>query len=95
MSGRPFLSVFHCGSSAHEILSKAGGGRAFAFNTPSELAALEIPLADALRTLATNPALFGVSDATIWAPYEATAIAERFAKVFDSVVQPRAHIAST
>ena len=61
MSGRPFLSLFHRASSAHAILTAAGGGRAFAFATPEELAELEAPLAEGLRTLAAAPSLLAAS----------------------------------
>jgi hypothetical protein len=83
MSGRPFLSLFHCASSAHRILTAAGGGRAFGFAGAGELAALETPLADALRTLAVAPQSFGRVDPYAYAPYEAGAIACRFGAIFD------------
>src|SRR5262249_36584720 len=83
MSGRPFLSLFHFASSAHAILTAAGGGRAFAFATSEELAALEAPLADGLRTIAAAPESLGRADRSAYAPYEARAIARRFAGIFD------------
>jgi hypothetical protein len=83
MSGRPFLSLFHRASSAHPILAAACGGRAFAFAGPSELAALEVPLADGLRTLAAVPQSLGRVDPCAYAPYEARAIACRFGAIFD------------
>jgi hypothetical protein len=83
MSGRPFLSLFHRASSAHAILRAAGGGRAFAFATPEELAALEAPLAEGLRTLAAAPESLGHVDPSAYAAYEARAIACRFAAIFD------------
>jgi Glycosyl transferase 4-like domain len=83
MSGRPYLSLFHRASSAHAILIAAGGGRGFAFATPEELAALEAPLADGLRTLAAAPESLGRVDPSAYAPYEARAIASRFARIFD------------
>jgi hypothetical protein len=85
MCGRPFLSVFHRASSAHEILSASGGGRAFAFTTPDELSALEVPLAEALRTLVLAPDSLGIVNPTTYAPYEASAISRRFADIFDSI----------
>jgi glycosyl transferase family 4 len=89
MSGRPFLSLFHRASSAHAILTAAGGGRAFAFAGPEELAALEAPLADALRTLAAAPESLGGVDPSAYAPYEARAIACRFAGIFDRFAAKR------
>jgi hypothetical protein len=85
MSGRPFLSLFHRGSSAHAILAAAGGGRTFAFATPEELAALEAPLAEGLRTLAAAPKSLGRVAPSAYAPYEARAMARRFADIFDSL----------
>jgi len=85
MAKRPFLSIFHKASSAHEILSAAGGGRAFAFATAAELAALTPRLADALHDLATRPEIFGTSDQTVYEPYTAHSVAGQFAQVFDRV----------
>jgi hypothetical protein len=86
MSGRPYLSLFHRASNAHAILSSAGGGRALAFETREELDALEVSLAEGLRTLALHPESLGVVDPVAYAPYEASNIAGRFADVFDRVV---------
>jgi hypothetical protein len=88
MSGRPFLSLFHRASSAHAILTAAGGGRSFAFATPEELTALEAPLADGLRTLAAAPESLGRVDPSAYAPFEARAIAGRFAAIFDRLSAP-------
>jgi len=85
MSGRPYLSLFHSASSAHAILTAAGGGRSFAFATPEELEALEAPLADGLRTLAAAPDSLGRVDPSAYAPYEARAIAIRFAAIFNAL----------
>jgi hypothetical protein len=83
MSGRPFLSLFHTMSSAHTILTSTGGGKTFAFATPEELAALEAPLADGLRTLAAAPRSLGRAEPSAYASYDARAIAQRFANIFD------------
>jgi hypothetical protein len=83
MSGRPFLSLFHRASSAHSILTAAGGGRTFGFANPEELAALEAPLASGLLTLAAAPASLGRVNPSAYAPYEACSIAGRFAHIFD------------
>jgi hypothetical protein len=85
MSGKPFVSLFHHASSAHAILSCAGGGRSFAFEKPGDLAALDGPLAESLRMLAINPDSFGIADPRAWAPYEAKAVTQRFADIFDSL----------
>jgi hypothetical protein len=85
MSSRPFLSLFHRASSAHTILTAAGGGQAFAFATLEELVALEASLADGLRTLAAAPESLGRVDPSAYAPYEARAVARRFADIFESL----------
>jgi hypothetical protein len=86
MSGRPFLSLFHRASSAHAILSTAGGGCALSFGNREELDSLSDVLAKGLRTLASNPKALGSSDPAAYAPYEARAIAARFAEIFDQLV---------
>lgn len=83
MSGTPFVSLFHRASSAHAILAAAGGGLSFAFDSPQELAGLEAPLAEALRNLALTPESHGAADPAAYAPYQASAIARRFASIFD------------
>jgi hypothetical protein len=86
MSERPFLSIFHHASSAHEILSHCGGGVAIAFADEEELAALEVPLSDALYRLATRTTSFGVADRLAYASYEARATAQKFADIFDRLL---------
>lgn len=90
MSGRPYLSLFHGASSAHAILSLAGGGRALAFERREELEALKSSLAEGLRTLALHPDSLGSVRPAAYAPYEARNIARRFAGIFDRVVASRA-----
>ena len=90
MCGRPFLSLFHRASSAHAILSAAGGGCALAFTTHDDLSSLEPQLAEALRTLALSPEILGTADPAAYAPYEARAIAKRFAGIFDRLAAERA-----
>lgn len=85
MSGRPFLSLFHRASSSHEILASIGGGAAFSFATPVELAALEAPISDALVTLVKSPSDLGVADPAAYAPYTAAAIARQYAAIFNRV----------
>jgi hypothetical protein len=84
MSGRPFLSIFHRMSSAHDILTRAGGGIALAFETPDELGALVPAIAEGLERLATDPAALGRIDPSAYAPFTAHAVAARFASVFEA-----------
>jgi hypothetical protein len=85
MSGRPFLSVFHRASSAHEILQRAGGGISIGFAGRAELDAMHAPIASALIRLATNAKSLGQADPATYEPYEASAIARRFSDVFENV----------
>jgi hypothetical protein len=84
MSGRPFLSLFHSASSAHRLLAEAGGGYAFSFATPAELAGLTGPVAAAIAHLATAPDAVGRPREEAIAPYAAPAIARKFADVFEA-----------
>jgi hypothetical protein len=88
MSGRPWVSLFHSASSAHQILQEAGGGIALGFANAQELETTVPALADALRTMATAPQSFGLANAEAIAPYTARAIAGRFAGIFDRVSTP-------
>ena len=83
MCGRPFLSLFHHASSAHTILSEAGGGCAFAFATEGELAALEPGIADGLRRLALAPDSLGSPNPSAYELCQARNVAARFAAIFD------------
>jgi hypothetical protein len=84
MSGRPFLSLFHSASSAHRILTDAGGGCALSFETPDELADLKFRIVAAVEHLATTPNAVGRPRQEAIAPYSARAIARRFADIFDA-----------
>ena len=83
MSGRPFLSIFHEASSAHRILSEAGGGVALGFASPTELDAQPRAVAQALERLARSPTSFGAVDPQAYAGVTADAVSQRFASVFD------------
>jgi hypothetical protein len=85
MSGRPFLSLFHRESSAHAILSAAGGGCALSFANPSELSALEDELIDGLKRLAAHPESFGNANPAAYTSYEAGNIAGHFAEIFERI----------
>ncbi|MCU1625045.1 MAG: hypothetical protein JWL79_3890 [Frankiales bacterium] len=95
MSGRPYLSLFHRASSAHAILSAAGGGRSLAFDSAETLAALKPEIVETLVTLATSPDRYGQADPAAYAPYTARAVAGRFATIFDQLHAERASSRST
>ena len=86
MTGRPFLSIYHCKSSAHAILKSAGGGFAHCFDSfpPSDIE-LE-PLVESLEHLALRPGSVGKVDPTSYEPYTARNIAARYARIFDRMV---------
>ncbi|MGO9390191.1 hypothetical protein, partial [Rhodoblastus sp.] len=83
MSGRPYVSLFHASSSAHNILTKSGGGRPFAFDSPAKLPGLVAPLRDALVELAVVPLSFGHAESKSYAAYTADSVAGDFVKIFD------------
>ena len=81
MSGRPYLSVFHELSSAHEILSRAGGGVSLGF-VPSKRDLLLEPLVKALSTFVDSPRSFAQVHEATYAEFTGAATARRFAEVF-------------
>jgi len=83
MSGRPFLSLFHQESSAHQILAGAGGGIALSFENAAELDALAPRINEALVRLLSAPESLGRVDPNAYAPYTARAVSGRFAAIFD------------
>ena len=85
LSGRPYLSLFHRRSSAHAILTAADGGRSIAFDNDATLEAAIPDLADALRSLATDPRAFGPTQFNVAEPFLAHSIAGRFAAIFEQV----------
>jgi hypothetical protein len=82
MSGTPYLSLFHNKSSAHEILSAAGGGEALSFDGAGALPSIIPALTAGLRRLVTNANSFSPGNKAAYADYEASAIARRFAEIF-------------
>lgn len=85
MCGRPFLSFFHEASSSHSILASAGGGFAHAYSPNRPGSEMIADLADSLRHLVESPHGLGRIDPAVCAPYEAKAIAERFAGIFSDL----------
>lgn len=85
MSGTPFISLFHQASSAHKILSAAGGGLAFAFDSLKDLDRQVPDIAVAVKRLAENPSSFGTADSEAYADYTASAVSEQYARIFEEV----------
>jgi hypothetical protein len=86
MSGRPYLSLFHSKSSAHEIMSRAGAGISLTFDSTEALSERIPTLAHAIIHLVTNPNAHPVADPSTYSAYTAQATAEQFARVFERVV---------
>jgi glycosyltransferase involved in cell wall biosynthesis len=83
MAGRPFISLFHSMSSAHAILKTAGGGVTLAFGSETELSSLHDEIADGILTLVRNGKRFGRPNRNAYSPFEASAIAVKYAEIFD------------
>ncbi|MBL8330558.1 MAG: glycosyltransferase [Rubrivivax sp.] len=90
MSGRPFFSLYHEASSAHAILSLAGGGISIAFRGSSSNGATVTEIAQALRRIAIQPETLGTRNTGSFANYTATAVAGQFAAVFDKITKVNA-----
>jgi Glycosyl transferase 4-like domain len=82
MAERPWLSIFHGDSSAHQILSDAGGGVALAFNSDSSPDSLVGETADALMRLLHEPESLGSINKDAYSEFTADAVAAQFSKVF-------------
>ena len=85
MSGRPFLSIFHPASSAHTILSAAGGGAALAYTGEPNHGDLAGRVAQALAQIVASPTSLGMADPAVYADYTADAVAGQFGRVFETV----------
>jgi Glycosyl transferase 4-like domain len=83
MSGRPFLSLFHPDSSAHHILSTAGGGIPLAYSLDGQLGETKQSVADAIERIVVSPRSLGVINPAAYADYTADAVAAQFADVFE------------
>lgn len=82
MSGRPFLSLFHEDSSAHDILARSGGGVALAYTVESSRDALILAVANGFASLASGTSSFPVVSAKSYGDYTAHTVAGRYADVF-------------
>lgn len=83
MSGTPFISLFHSHSSAHKILSAAGGGIALSFDGSDQLSSLVPALADALKRIAINGSGLGRANPAAYEEYEASAVALAYSGIFN------------
>jgi hypothetical protein len=86
MSATPFLSMFHAASSAHQILSEAGGGYTLSFNSVDELLGLESSLVLALERFATGQVDVAPPNPAAYEAYTAKHVAGSFAEVFNRVI---------
>lgn len=86
MSRTPYISLFHEQSSAHKILTRAGGGIQFSFSSADTLQSLETVIAKAMERIFYQPASCGSANAEAYDHVTAASIAEQFASLFDDVV---------
>ena len=84
MSGRPFLSIFHAESSAHNVLRAAGGGAALAYQGEEHREQLIVSVSAELAKLVTDPASFGRANPAAYAAFTAQSIAGQFARIFEA-----------
>ena len=84
MSGRPFLSIFHAESSAHNVLRAAGGGAALAYQGEDHREQLIASVSAALGRLVTDPDSFGRANPAAYAAFTAQSIAGQFARIFEA-----------
>jgi hypothetical protein len=85
MAGPPFLSLFHRESSAHRLLSDAGGGIAVPFDPSADPGQPADRMASALLALVRDPTALGRPCPGAYAAYTAHSVAGRFADVFSRV----------
>lgn len=83
MSGRPYLSLFHPESSAHHILSAAGGGIPLAYLSDAQGGEIEGLVADVIERMVLRPESLGAINPAAYADYTADAVAAQFADVFE------------
>lgn len=86
MSAKPYLALFHAQSSAQDVLRRAGGGSALAYD-PNRLEDLPGQVAAALADLAARPLSFGPIDPQAYAANTAHAVAGQYADIFDRIAQ--------
>lgn len=86
MSGRPFLSLFHPDSSAHQILTNAGGGIALPFDSNRPKSLLQNAIADALECLISGKGFVEKANPETYANYSADRVARQFADVFEQLI---------
>jgi len=89
LSGRPGLALFHRASSAFDVLSRCGGARVIGFETIEELAPRVGEIAAAIGQLALDPNSISKVEPLELRPYEADAVAQRFAETFEQVTSSR------
>jgi glycine/D-amino acid oxidase-like deaminating enzyme len=83
MAGRPYISLLHEKSSARAICMAAGGGIDFSFRSAEDLTEIVPRLADAIIRMSIAPESRGPINARAYTQFEASAVAARFAQIFD------------
>lgn len=83
MAARPYLSIFHAASSAHRILSTAGGGLSYAFEDVAHVDDLVPQMAEGLQTILEHPDGVGTPDPVSYAEFTADGVAAAFGRIFE------------
>lgn len=85
MAKRPFLSIFHSASSSHSILSDAGGGCTFAFDSAAALEALVPDVKAALEYLVTSREQLPAPNEITYQQFSARQIAGQYAEIINEI----------
>jgi hypothetical protein len=85
MSATAFLSIFHVASSAHKVLSEAGGGYCHAFSGVDELSRLESVIAQDLERFASGQVHIAPPNPSAYQAFTAKHVAGNFAEIFQRV----------
>lgn len=85
MSGRPYLSLFHPQSSAHHILTEAGGGIAMTFKPDRTQSEIGQCISDSLERLIIRSKSIGSINPASYAEYTADAVSKKFSIIFERV----------
>jgi hypothetical protein len=90
MAGRPHLSILRPESSAHGVCKAAGGGIALTFRSHDHVDEIVPTIADSIVQIVNLPQSLGQVYPHAYAPFEASAIAARFAEILDGLSQTHA-----
>lgn len=87
MSATPYISLFHRASSAHEILSLAGGGFNHCFSSLDDLPGLVSALKENLARFSEGALSVPSANPAAYSDYTAHSVAGQFASIFNQVTK--------